>query len=170
MPGSESDPVQLDPFQEVTEVNWSLRPVLVIDYGWAGTDARDLETVTTVSGFEPVGFGYGDSLYHEGRSAIIWSGDLGSAETVEVWGREIQKMAGVGTVSITCAAHWDDLESDPAEVLLTVVSYIKSRPPFTYGEERQRYDTSKIISNAFNSPEAIAQVEFDLRTGRFTVS
>ena len=51
MPGSENDPVQLDPFQEITEVNWDLRALLVIDYIWSGADSRDLDTVTTVDRF-----------------------------------------------------------------------------------------------------------------------
>ena len=84
---SESDPVELDPFQEVTEVNWDLRALLVIDYIWSGPISRDLDTVTTVGSFEPWAPGASDSIYYEGRSVIVWSDDIGSAETVEVWGR-----------------------------------------------------------------------------------
>jgi hypothetical protein len=53
-------------------------------------------------------------------------------------------------------------------VFLTVTSYIKSRQPFNYGEERQRHEASRIIASS--SPETLAEVEFDLRTGRFTVA
>ena len=168
MPGSENDPVQLDPFQEVTEVNWDLRALLVIDYIWSGADSRDLDTVTTVGSFDPVGAGASDSIYNEGRSVIIWSGDIGSAETVEVWGREVRNMTGLGKVTVTCAAYWDETDAYEGQVFLTVTSYIKSRPPFTYGEERQRHEVSRIIASS--SPETLAEVEFDLRTGRFTVA
>ena len=53
-------------------------------------------------------------------------------------------------------------------MFLTVTSYIKSRQPFTYGEERQRHEVSRMIASS--SPETLAEIEFDLRTGRFTVS
>ena len=168
MPGSESDPVQLDPFQEIAEVNWDLRALLVIDYIWSGTDSRDLDTVTTVGSFDPVGAGASDSIYNEGRSVIIWSGDIGSAETVEVWGREVRTMTGLGKVTVTCAAWWDETDAYEGQVFLTVTSYIKSRQPFTYGEERQRHETSLIIASS--SPETLAEVDFNLRTGRFTVA
>ncbi len=78
MPGSEKDPVQLDPFQEVTEVNWDLRalPGHRLHSGREQTraistrcdDGRELRSRG--------GWGQRQHL-HEGRSVFIWSGDLG---------------------------------------------------------------------------------------------
>ena len=37
-------------------------------------------------------------------------------------------MTGLGKVTVTCAAYWDETDAYEGQVFLTVTSYIKSRP------------------------------------------
>ena len=173
MPGSESDPVKLDPFQTITEVGWLSDTLLTITYDWSGSGMRDLDTVTSVGSLQPIGYGYGDDIYDGDDGVALWSGDttgFNGTETVEVWGRHTRDFTGSTTIAVRCAAHWYPSDQGPAPVTLTIDSYTNVKYPDTDGKSKQSFTRTVTISGRFNNPQVMATVQFDTVKGSFTVS
>jgi hypothetical protein len=173
MAGSQSDPVRLDPFQTITEVAWASDTLLSITYDWLGSGMRDLDTVTGVGSFEPIGYGYGFDVYDGDKAVVSWGGDTtgyNGSETIDVWGRHIRKYTGSRIISVRCAAHWYPEDQGPAPVALTIDSYTGVKYPDTTGKLKQTFTRTLTISAHFDSPQSMATVEFDTLKGTFTVS
>jgi hypothetical protein len=173
MPGSDSYPVQLDPFQSIVEVAWASDTLLSIQYDWFGTGMRDLDTVTGVGSLEEIGYGYGFDIYDGGKGVVLWGGDtLGynGAETIDVWGRHVRKLTGSKVISVRCAAHWYLESEGPAAVTLIVDSYTGVKYPSRAGRLKQTFSKTVTITAHFNSPQSMATVQFDTLNGTFTVS
>ena len=173
MPGSQSDPVRLDPFQMITEVAWASDTLLSITYDWLGSGMRDLDTVTGVGNLEEIGYGYGSDIYDGDKGVVYWGGDttgFNGSETIDVWGRHVRKLTGSKIISVRCAAHWYPQDQGPAPVTIIIDSYTGVKYPSINGKLKQTFSRTMTISAHYNSPQAMATVQFDTLKGTFTVS
>lgn len=164
--------IRLDPFQEIVGVQFLRDSTLEISYSWGG-DARDLDTVTTVSGIGSVGYGFEEYLQGSDGSFVDWSGDAtgtGGIEIATVWGKHCREKVGSRIITVTCAAHWYPSDEGPAQVLFSVYAYAGARYPSYGGKLKQSHFEVVTISSRYNSPQTIRTVRFDTGKGSFELS